>query len=75
VVTIIIDNNGSQTTGGQSCETPEIFGSGVVKDWEKRFAGTVAINKPDEVVGVIKKILAPTTDENILIVDFNKGGC
>jgi len=76
VPTMLIDNGGSHTTGGQSCSTPEEFGSQVVTNWHQRFLGTVSIYDTESLRKYMAQLIDPDVAEDIIIIsvpDTNKG--
>mgnify|MGYP001032249850 CR=1 FL=1 len=70
VVTIIIDNHGSLTTGGQSCQHPASLGQQFIKNWETRLIGTVKVNDSNKTISAIKTMLDTSNNENILIIEI-----
>lgn len=70
IPTIIIENGGSMTTGGQTCEPPSIFGQTVIPNWEKRLWGEISVNETERLNKAIDNLSDSQSDQDILIVHF-----
>ena len=70
IPTIIINNGGSMTTGGQTCEPPEKFGQTVIPNWERRFFGEVSVSTTEHLVKAITTLNDSKSEKSILIVHF-----
>lgn len=68
VPTIIIDNGGSWTTGGQNCITPTIVGSRLVVGWKKRLYGSIIIHQRKKIQQAITELLDASNPYDILII-------
>ncbi len=68
VFTVILENGGSKTTGGQQCEPPEKIGASVVENWQQRFLGKVDIlNGLDS---ALETVINPASLKDILIISL-----
>ncbi|MCK4871045.1 MAG: hypothetical protein KAS93_08050, partial [Gammaproteobacteria bacterium] len=68
IPTILIDNGGSHTTGGQSCSTPEEFGSQIITNWSQRYLGTVSIYDREVLRKYMTRLIDPNSEEDIIII-------
>jgi indolepyruvate ferredoxin oxidoreductase, alpha subunit len=68
VFTVILENGGSKTTGGQQCEPPEKIGANVVENWQKRFVGKVSIF--DDLDIVLEAVINPASSKDVLIISL-----
>ena len=70
VPTVIIDNGGSMTTGGQGCIPPEQFGAMVIPHWRQCFAGTLSIDDGDKLQEAMASLLDQDSRLCLLVVKF-----
>lgn len=70
IPTVIIDNGGSMTTGGQPCEPPEKIGLAVIPNWSNRFLGTISVDETHDLVEAITTLNDSRSARNILVVRF-----
>lgn len=70
IPTVIINNGGSMTTGGQTCESPEKYAQTVIPDWDDRFWGIVSVDDTHQLVKAISALTDSSSQRNVLIVRF-----
>jgi TPP-dependent indolepyruvate ferredoxin oxidoreductase alpha subunit len=68
VFTVILENGGSKTTGGQQCEHPETIGESLVENWRQRFLGKVSIL--DDLDSTLATVINPASLKDILIISL-----
>jgi len=70
IPTVIINNGGSMTTGGQTCEPPETYAQTVIPNWVDRFWGTVSVDDTHQLVEAITALNDSSSQHSVLIVRF-----